>query len=252
MAEIIAHDIHLAQGGTPILKGASIALKSGELVALIGPNGAGKSTLLRAIMALQTITQGSISWDGSDPRQLSVTQRARKLAYLPQVRPLAWPLKVEDVVALGRFAYGVPFQKPTQSDGEAINKAIEACDLASLCARDTTTLSGGELARTHIARVLAAQTPLLIADEPSAALDPRHAYETMSILKDYCAKGGGALVTLHDLSLAARFADRIVLLHDGQVLADGSPAAVLTPDLMAQAFGVRARLVDGGVIVDGV
>jgi iron complex transport system ATP-binding protein len=166
---------------------------------------------------------------------------------LPQVRPLAWPLSVHRVVALGRFAYGAPLRKSTGADAAAIADAIRLCRLENLADRKTDTLSGGELARVHVARALAANAPVLLADEPTAALDPLHAFETLAILKDFCARGGAALVTLHDLSLAARFADRIALLHHGRVMAQGTPLEVLTPTNLAQAYGVRA-VVDGAQV----
>jgi iron complex transport system ATP-binding protein len=226
-------------------------MQPGELVALIGPNGAGKTTLLRAGLGLLALDGGSVRLDGADPRTMAAPDRARRIAYLPQSRPLAWPLKVASVVALGRFAHGAPLQTLKGEDAAAVAEALAACRLEGLAHRGTDTLSGGELARVHVARALAARAPLLFADEPTAALDPLHAFETMTILQAFCARGGGALVTLHDLSLAARFADRIVLLHEGRVLAGGPPADVLTPALLAEAYGVRAAIDGGHVRIEG-
>lgn len=251
MAELTLHDVQAARGGRLVLAGVSARVRPGELVALIGPNGAGKTTLLRAALGLLPLTAGSVQIDGLDPRRMAPAARARAAAYLPQARPLAWPLTVQAVVALGRFAYGAPLQRPRGADAEAIARALTACRLEHLAQRPTDQLSGGELARVHVARALAAAAPLLLADEPTAALDPRHAFETMAIVKEFCGGGGGALVTLHDLSLAARFADRVLLLQEGRVIADGPPAEALTPSLLAQAFGVQARLLGDALVIDG-
>lgn len=251
MAELQWRDVHVMRGERPVLKSVSVTIGAGELVALIGPNGAGKTTLLRAGLGLLSVDAGAVALDGVDPRKIAPAHRARRAAYLPQSRPLAWPIAVKDVVALGRFAFGGSVGRLSREDAAAVARAIEACRLEALVDRRTDALSGGELARVHIARALAGETPLLLADEPVAALDPLHAFETMSILKGYCRQGGGALVTLHDLTLAARFADRVVLLHEGRVLADAPPATALTPKTLAQAYGVRARLDERGVVIDG-
>jgi iron complex transport system ATP-binding protein len=251
MAELVWDEARVTRSGGDVLAGVSLALRPGELIALIGPNGAGKTTLLRTGLGLIALDGGSVRLDGADPQTMPAPNRARRVSYLPQNRPLAWPLKVASVVALGRFAHGAPLQKPSGQDAAAIAGALAACRLEALADRNTDTLSGGELARVHVARALAAKAPLLIADEPTAALDPLHAFETMAILKSFCARGGGALVTLHDLSLAARFADRVTLLHEGRLTADGPPAAVLTPALLAQAYGVRATLADDHVRIEG-
>ena len=178
-------------------------------------------------------------------------KRARALAYLPQMRSLAWALSVRQMVALGRFAHGAPSGRLKGADATAVDAALSDCSLDALADRRMETLSGGEKARVHVARALAAQAPLLIADEPVAMLDPRHAFETLSILRRFCAAGGGVLVSLHDLNLAARFADRIVLLHGGAVLAQGAPMQVLTPAVLKQAYGIDASVQADGVLVRG-
>jgi iron complex transport system ATP-binding protein len=251
MAELVWDAVRVERQGRALLADVSLALRGGALTALIGPNGAGKTTLLRAGLGLLPLAGGAVRLNGADIRGLKAAPRARQIAYLPQVRPLAWPLAVRDVVALGRFAHGAAASKPSAVDTAAVSKALEACALGDLAARSTDSLSGGELARVHVARALAAQAPLVVADEPTAALDPLHAHQTMAILKRYCAAGGGALVTLHDLSLAARFADRVALLHRGRLIALGEPAAVLTPALLAEAFGVSAHHHDGHVRISG-
>jgi iron complex transport system ATP-binding protein len=251
MAELVFSRVAVARGARRVLDGVSTRVGAGELVALIGPNGAGKTTLLRAALGQAPLTAGAISIDGADPATMPAQRRARLIAYLPQARPLAWPLSVAAVTALGRFAFGASLTRPAGADAEAIARALAACRLEPLAARATDSLSGGELARVHVARALAAEAPLLLADEPTAALDPRHAFETMAILKAHCAAGAGALVTLHDLGLAARFADRVLLLHEGRLLADAPPAEALAPALLAEAFGVQARTLDGAIVIDG-
>jgi iron complex transport system ATP-binding protein len=251
MVELTWREVEADRGGSTILRGVSLQVRTGELVALIGPNGAGKTTLLQAGLGLFAVHGGTVRLDGADPRRMPAAERARRLAYLPQTRTLAWPLQVEAVVALGRFAHGAPLQRPRGADAAAIARALAACRLEGLAGRRVDALSGGELARVHMARALAAEAPLLLADEPAASLDPLHAFETLSILKAFCAAGGGALVTLHDLSLALRFADRIALLHQGRLLAEGPAAEVVTPALLAQAYGVRAEITGAGVAVLG-
>lgn len=234
-----------------LLQDISLQVCSKELVVLIGPNGAGKSTLLRTGLGLQPLSAGTVRLNGKDPRALPPQLRAREISYLPQQRPLAWPMRVSAVVALGRFAYGAPFARLDLKDSEAVARALSVCRLESLADRPVEELSGGEQARVHIARALAAETPLFLADEPTSMLDPLHAFETLAIIKRYCQTGGGALVSLHDLSLAARFADRLVLLQNGRVLAEGSPLNVLTPKLLAEAYGVRVEVRGAEVSVLG-
>ncbi|MEM9387046.1 MAG: ABC transporter ATP-binding protein [Pseudomonadota bacterium] len=228
--------------GRSLLRDISLRLGSGELVVLIGPNGAGKTTLLRCAIGLTTPNAGSVLIDGQEPRHLSATARARLLSYLPQTRVMTWPLLVEDTVALGRFAYGAAPGRLNQQDAAAIARALHACDLTRFAQRATNTLSGGELARVHCARVFAAETPWLIADEPVAALDPLHQFQVMALLRKYVERGGGALVVLHDIALAARFADRLLWLHDGQLIADGSPRETLTAQRLRTVFGMEASV----------
>jgi iron complex transport system ATP-binding protein len=177
--------------------------------------------------------------------RLAPAKRARKLAYLPQSRPLAWAISVEALVRLGRHA--LPPNEP------AIDRAIDACALEPLRRRSARTLSGGELARAHLARTLAAETTGLIADEPTAALDPRHALAVMQILADRAANGAAVLAAVHDLSLAARFATRVAVLHEGRLVADAAPPEALTPEVLASVFGVQGGLSPDGrqVLIDG-
>lgn len=244
MTELLVRDLTLKAGETVLVESASLALSPGELVVLLGPNGAGKTSLLRAALGLERRAAGMASLDGQDCASLSPMQRARTVAYLPQQRPLAWPNTVRDVVALGRFAYGAAPGRLGAADAAAIDRAVTLCDLSSLADRSTDTLSGGELARMHCARAFAAETPLLVADEPVAALDPRHQFRIMDIIRSYVERGGGALVVLHDITLAARYATRLAWMKEGRIIADGTPADTLTAERLADIYGIKAR-VDG-------
>lgn len=242
MSGLEARGLSYIVGGRTLVTEASLRLGPGELVALLGPNGAGKTSLLRLALGLLLPASGTSEIDGTDVRRLGLQHRARRIAYLPQTRPLAWPARVRDVVALGRFAFGTPLGRLRAQDADAVDRAISACDLAHLADRSADTLSGGELARVHLARALAAEAPLIIADEPAAALDPLHQHQVMALLKAAAEQGGGVLVVLHDLALAARYADRLVWMREGCIVADGPVGETLTPDRIAAVYGVRARV----------
>lgn len=250
MSRLVVRDAHWAQQGRAIVAGASFALQAGELVALLGPNGAGKTSLVRIALGLLPGATGAVAIDDQPIGQLDASARARRIAYLPQQRPLAWPQRVRDVVALGRFAHGVALGRLGPTDAEAVDRALLACDVAGLADRAADTLSGGEMARVHLARALAADAPLILADEPIAALDPRHQHDVMALFRGFADRGGGALVVLHDLALAARYADRLIWMKDGRIVADGPTAETLTPARIADVYGVRARIAGGGAETD--
>lgn len=235
-------DASAHSGKTRLFSEISFGLKPGTLSCLIGPNGAGKSSVLRALAGIQPLSSGLIDIEGEPLCNLSSTHRARKIGYLPQTRPLAWPIRVRDVIALGRFAYGANTNRLTSDDEIAIDRAIQACDLGRFVDRRTDTLSGGELSRVHVARVLAGETPVLLADEPLAALDPKHQLRVMSIIRDFTRNGGCALVVLHDMSLSANFADRLIWMKSGRVLKDGSVDETLSPTIIKVVFDVSARV----------
>lgn len=242
MTELTLQNISVTVSGVALVKDASLKLSSGELVALVGPNGAGKTTLLQCALGLIAPISGAATLDDIEVGDLSPLERARRVAYLPQMRPLVWPVRVKDVVALGRYAYGASLSDLKGADADAVARAMAACDIASLAERRTDTLSGGELARVHCARAFAAEAPLLLADEPTASLDPSHQFRIMSLIRAFTEKGGGALVVVHDIALAARFADRLVWMKEGRILADGPPAETLTADRMREVFAVAATV----------
>lgn len=251
MPELVAKEITVRGGGGVLVDHASFCVGPGELVSLLGPNGAGKTTLLRAAVGIEKPTGGSATLGGADSTTLSPVDRARRVSYLPQTRQLTWPNPVRDVVALGRFAHGAALGRIRGEDAEAVERAMKACDLLHLAHRETHTLSGGELARVHCARAFAAETPLLVADEPVAALDPRHQLRIMDLIRKFVAEGGGALVVLHDIGLAARYADRMIWMKDGRIVADGSTAETLSADRLRFVYGVKARVAGVFVEIEG-
>ena len=251
MTELTVQNISVHADRSILVDDASFALGRGEFVALLGPNGAGKTSLIRAAMGLQDVSAGQRLLGGADVTTLSPAERARQIAYLPQTRPLAWPNSVRDVVSLGRFSHGAPLGRLKGLDAEAVDRALQACGLSDLATRKTNTLSGGELARVHCARAFAAEAPLLIADEPIAALDPRQQFRILDLIKSYVDHGGGALVVLHDIQLAARYASRMIWMKDGKIVADGPPADTLTPDRLKDIYGVIARIEGTQIFIEG-
>ncbi|MDG1708034.1 MAG: ABC transporter ATP-binding protein [Emcibacteraceae bacterium] len=230
----------MSLNNTSILSNISATLNRGEMVGLIGPNGAGKSSLLKSVLGLVNIKSGSIFIDDKDLCELSLKERARQMAYAAQGAPVHWPLTVESIVALGRLPHLNPWQKKSNDDEVAIQNAMERTDCLHLKERSVTTLSGGERARVLLARVLATDTPYVLADEPVAALDPSHQLQVMGILKNLAQSDNGVLVVMHDLNLAMRYCDRIILLNDGQMVGQGTPDIILTDDNLANIFNIRA------------
>ncbi|QCO57644.1 ABC transporter ATP-binding protein (plasmid) [Pseudorhodobacter turbinis] len=217
-----------------VLSDVSLNITKGEVIGLIGANGAGKTTLMRAILGL-------VPHDGhSSLAALRPFARGRAAAWMPQTREIAWAVTVETLVTLGRTPHLAAGQQPTDADRAAVNRAIDRMDLGNLRARTATRLSGGEQARVLMARALAQETPLLMADEPIAGLDPAHQIATMECFTGLAAEGRSILVSLHDLGLAARYCTRLVVLAKGRVAADGPPQKVLTPALLRDAFGITA------------
>ena len=235
-------NITVKAGSKTLVSKASLELRPKELTALIGPNGAGKTSLIRAGLGLMKAASGTASIHGKNIAQMQPDKRARHIAYLPQIRPLAWPNHVYDIVALGRFAYGTNIGRLSMADQDAVQSAMQACDILHLSERKADTLSGGELARMHCARALCAKAPFLIADEPIAALDPRHQFRIMDLLRSYVDSGGGAIIVLHDIALATRYADQLVWMKDGDIIANGSVEDTLSTQMMSKVFGVEAKI----------
>ncbi|MEA1049066.1 ABC transporter ATP-binding protein [Lamprobacter modestohalophilus] len=243
-------------GGKRLLENLDLEIMAGELFGLIGPNGAGKSTLVKAIMQLLPYS-GTVSLDGQPLAQLSARARAQRLAYLSQDDRLQWPISVQNLVALGRHPYrgswwrgaglgsaGLGGRKggnaQAQADERAIEQAMQATDIWSLRERRADELSGGERARARLARVLAVEADVLFADEPVAALDPMHQLRVMELLRARCQAGQTVVVVLHDLTLASRFCDRLLLLDQGVAVASGQVETVLSPAHLASVYSVQA------------
>ena len=223
-ALVTARDVNVTLAGRRVLRDVSLALSPGHLVALVGPNGAGKTTLLRALAGLVP-SDGIIHVGGDDLSSLSLRERARRFAYLPQGHLVHWPLPARDIVALGRYPHGATDPaRLTTKDAEAVLRAMQAADVMEFSDRRVTELSGGERSRVALARALAVEAPVILADEPTSSLDPRHQIDVMKTLRTAVDKGALVIVVTHDLGLAARFADTVLVMAEGRLVSQGAPA----------------------------
>jgi iron complex transport system ATP-binding protein len=218
------------------LAGVDIGLSAGELVAVVGPNGSGKTTLLRALLGTAKLDAGIALVDGRPVGSVPRAELARIIGAVPQREEPAFALRVDEFAHLGRYAHLGPFAPPTADDHARVRDALERADAWALRERTIDTLSGGEWQRVRVARALAQAPQALVFDEPTAALDVRHAMELLELTRTLVSEGLGALVVTHELNLAARFADRIVLLAGGKVVASGAPSVVLTQETLSQVF----------------
>ncbi len=230
-------DLSVALSGSAVLDAVSFAAAQGEIVGLIGPNGAGKTTLMRAIAGLLP-HDGTIRLAGTALADLSPFERARRLAFLPQGRSVAWGIPVDELVMLGRLPYRAAFAAPSGEDVARAADAMALLDIAPLARRRADRLSGGEQARVLAARAIAQDTPLLLADEPVAGLDPAHQVGMMRAFRALATRGRTIIVSLHDLTLGARWCDRLLLLKQGRLAADGKPEEVLTAGQLQAAFAL--------------
>jgi iron complex transport system ATP-binding protein len=239
-AFLTAQRLDVTLAGRAVLHDISLTLSSGHLVALVGPNGAGKTTLLRALAGLVP-SEGSIHVGGDALSTLPLRERARRFAYLPQGHIVHWPLPARDIVALGRYPHGATDPaRLTQKDTDAVLRAMRAADVVDLGARRVTELSGGERSRVALARVFAVEAPVILADEPTSSLDPRHQLDVMKTLRMAADKGALVIVVTHDLGLAARFADMILVLSDGRLVSQGAATEALSEQVMADVFRISA------------
>ena len=226
-------------GKLTVLDAVSLTVRTGELVALVGPNGAGKSSAIRALAGLLPLSSGRVCLRDRAVGSLTPQVRAERVAYLPQERRIAWNMPAMEVAALGA---------PFLSSGEALlraHAALKAVEVDHLADRGVAEMSGGERARMLLARALTAQSEALLVDEPIAGLDPDAQLMVLDLLRARAKAGQAVLVSLHDLGLAARHADRVIVMHRGRVVADTVPTQALTPEIMAEVFGLSARWVDG-------
>jgi iron complex transport system ATP-binding protein len=242
-------DVRFAYGDRAVLSGVSLTLAPGELVCVVGPNGAGKSTLLRLAAGLLAPSAGRVRVADADPRTTPRRLLARRLAFLPQEYHLAFPFTVAEVVLMGRYPHQGALALESAADAALADAAMRRCDVAGLAGRRFDALSGGERRRALLAQAFCQAAELILLDEPTAALDPAHALALFGILEEEKAsRGAAALVVTHDLNLAGRFADRLVLIDGGRVAAVGPPGAVLAAAATAQAFNVVLHV---GALPDG-
>lgn len=237
---LVVDNLSVVLGGRRVLSGITLDLAPASVIGLLGPNGAGKSTLMRALAGLLP-ADGAMHLGRHDLEALSPAARARLLAFLPQSRTIAWRLKARDAVALGRLPFRPFGRGPTAADERAIDRAMAMVDVAALAERIASELSGGEQALVLAARAIAQDTPLLVADEPASGLDPAHQITLMQALKRLAGEGRTVFVSLHDLTLAARWCDRVIVLRNGSCVAAGPPATVMTDRLLAEVYGIRAH-----------
>ena len=233
---IVATGVGVELDGNRILRAVDLTVAPGEVVALVGPNGAGKSTLLSALSGDVPLSDGSIEIAGRVLASYRHLDLARERAVLTQDNQLSFPFTVEQVVTMGRSPWART--ERLDEDEEAIGSAMAAMDIEHLVARRFTSLSGGEKARVSLARVLAQRTPIVMLDEPTAALDLRHQEEVMRAVRDLAAAGTAVLVVIHDLSLAAAYADRVAIIAKGTLVAVGAPEAVLTVERVSEVYGL--------------
>lgn len=239
MTLLSVESLSVRLGRRQVLNGLDFTVEAGEFIGLIGPNGAGKSTLLRSVLGFVPV-EGLIRLSGELSGKIDARARAARVAYLAQEREIAWAVPVETIVALGREPHRPGFAALTAQDRAIVDASMRRMDIGAFRNRVATELSGGEKARVLAARALAQDAPLLLADEPTAGLDPAHQISLMRLFASLAADGRSVIASLHDLGLAARWCSRLLLLDKGHIVADGAPAQVLTRRNLRDIYGVEA------------
>jgi iron complex transport system ATP-binding protein len=234
---LVAREVSYRVGQRTLVDRVSLTVERGEVLAVIGPNGAGKSTLLHLLSGDLPLAGGTVALDGEDLRRLGAREQARQRAVLRQATQVLLGFHAVEVVLMGRYPH-LGDRREGPADLAIVARAMEQTETLALADQPYPTLSGGEGARVQLARVLAQTTPLLLLDEPTAALDLRHQHSALALARAVAAAGGGVLVVLHDLNLAATYADRLALLAQGRLVALGTPWQVLEPTLLTAVYGV--------------
>ncbi|CAN7330859.1 ABC transporter ATP-binding protein [Phenylobacterium sp. LjRoot219] len=245
MSQILAASgLAVRLGGRSVFEGLDAAFQPARVTCVVGPNGAGKSTLLACLAGLRRPDAGRVRLGDIDVLGLGPAARARRIGFLPQTPEIAWPIDVDALVTLGRTPHRSSGRSP--ADRAAVAQAMQATGVTAFAGRKVDTLSGGERARVLIARALAGEPEWLLADEPLTGLDPGHQIDTCGLFRQLAhERGYGVVLTLHDLPLALRLADSVLVLAEGGLIASGAPNAALTPEVIRRAYGVEAKLVPG-------
>jgi iron complex transport system ATP-binding protein len=241
MSMLTAEALTLTLGNTRVLDAVSANFQPGKVTAVLGPNGAGKSTLLACLAGLRRPDSGRVLLGGADRSTLPKRELAKRIGLLPQTADVHWDVDVATLVAFGRYPHRARWGE-TEADRAAVTRAMAATDVTQFATRPVEALSGGERARALLARVLAGEPEWLLADEPLASLDPAHQLDALDNLRQVAASGAGVIVVLHDLNQAMCVADHVLLLANGQLVAEGPAQTVLTPAHIAQSYGVNAHV----------
>jgi iron complex transport system ATP-binding protein len=249
MAALHWKDINLTIQSKPLLEAVTLTLKPGCLTGLIGPNGAGKTSLLKTALRLIRPTSGHVFYDKQDITHLTPHETAGKIAYLAQGHQMHWPMTVEALVRLGLGKGHRTWSRLSEADQARLERVLQETELTDKASQSFSTLSGGEKARAMLARVMMDDAPVILADEPAASLDPAHAFRVMELLKAQAKKGRAVLVVMHDLALASRASDRLVLMHKGRIEAEGLPDTVLKDDIIEHVYGIRLDHTSSGLPV---
>lgn len=245
-AVLRAEDVHVELGGTEILHGIDLDVRAGEVHGLIGPNGAGKSTLLRALAHLVRPSSGEVrDSSGASIGALRARQRARVVGFLPQDTGVELDFAACAVVAMGRYAHLSRWSQPSAEDEQIVTASLERAGVAHLAERSARTLSGGQRQLVLLAKQLAQAPRAYLLDEPVSALDLAHQLEVVALMAALADDGAAVVAVLHDITLAARACDRLTVLHDGRIYATGAPVEVVTEHMLAEVYGVSARVLAG-------
>ena len=237
--------VHYPGARSPALDGITLSLTGGACTIILGPNGSGKSTLLRALLGRVPLVRGTITCLGAPLASWQRVALARAVGVVPQGEHETFPLTTRSLVAMGRYPHLGPWRREGADDLTAIDNAMARCDVTQFAERMVDTLSGGEGQRARIARALAQEPRALVLDEPTASLDLKHEMEVLALLRSLAASGTTVVLVTHNLSVAAQYADRVVLLDHGSLVAEGPPAEVLSPSRVREVFGWPVELIRG-------